>query len=118
MHADRQVVEAIIVEVAPRERGGEFITVPGRLDNAGCGLVQELVALIAQLPRAAAEDVHTAGTRVTAEAFIWHANRQIVESIAIEIGSGRRGESRWNHKRHDRRGDELLRLHANALHNR
>ena len=84
-HADRQVVEAVVVEVAAGQGAGEaVIQLRGALD-AGDILVPELVARGGEAGGRPAEHVGRAGARDRADAFAAHAEYQVVEAVVVEI---------------------------------
>ena len=84
-HADSQIGEAIVVEVAGRQREAEMIAHLRRVVDAGRVLAPKLVVGGFQASRCAVDDVDRAGIDDAADVLHGHANRQVGKAIAVEI---------------------------------
>ena len=87
-HADRQVVEAVVVEVADGEGVAEAVAALGGVEDAGAVLVPELVARGGEAARRPVEHVDRAGVRRRPDVLAGHADRQVVEAVVVEVAGG------------------------------
>jgi hypothetical protein len=82
-----EIVELVDVEVAAGQRGAEAVAVLGEAFNRGAVLVPQLIAGCVKTGRTAVNDVDGAGIGSRADILARHTNREIVESIVVEVAA-------------------------------
>ena len=91
-HADRQVVEAVVIEVARGQKFSERVACLGGALDVHDVLVPDLVASCSEAARRPEEHVDGAGVRDCPDVLADNADRQVVEAVAVEVAD-RQGAS-------------------------
>jgi hypothetical protein len=91
-HTDREVVIGVAVEASGRERPSERVAFFGLVAHPGAVLMEDLIALVAQLGSAAVDDLHCSRACHGADALAGYANCQVVEPVAVEV-AGRKSSA-------------------------
>ena len=87
-NADRQIIEAVIVEVAHGQGASEPVTVPGGTADPGDVLMPDLVSGGGKASRRAVDRVDHASTHGRSDALAGNADRQVIEAVVIEVTDG------------------------------
>ena len=87
-HADGEIIEAVVVEVAGFEGCAELIARLRIAGDAVLSLVPQLVVGGGDEIVGAVQHVHGAGAGEVADGFVRHADGDVVEAIAVEVACG------------------------------